>query len=69
MQEDNNGVRQLITAPVRPGYVSCRQQGRLPGCRFEFDNRDNQCRMGRQGEYYWEEEEGREGGRDGGMVG
>ena len=63
VEEDENGVRRLTTAPVRPGYVDCDQQGRLPGCLFEFDNPDDQCRDGRQGEYCWEG--GRErGGRE-----
>ena len=48
--EDVNGVRSLITARVQPGYVNCRPQGRLPGCLFEFDNPDRQCRSERKGE-------------------
>ena len=72
MQPDENGTRRLTTAPVQPGYVECDQQGRLPGCRFQFDNPDEQCRDGRQGEYCWEEEGGgregkkerKEGGRE-----
>ena len=77
MQPDENGTRRLITAPVQPGYVECDQQGRLPGCRFQFDNPDEQCRDGRQGEYCWEEEGGgregkkerkKEGGREGGSI-
>ena len=39
----------LITARVQPGYVTCDSQGRLPGCRFKFDNQDAQCRSGRRG--------------------
>ena len=39
----------LTTARVQPGYVTCQRQGRLPGCLFEFDNIDRQCRDGRKG--------------------
>ena len=42
--------RSLITARVQPGYVNCRAQGRLPGCLFEFDDIDAQCRSERTGE-------------------
>ena len=40
----------LTTARVQPGYVTCQRQGRLPGCLFEFDNINGQCREGRMGE-------------------
>ena len=42
--------RNLITERVQPGYVNCRPQGRLPGCLFEFDKPDTQCRTERMGE-------------------
>ena len=44
-----NGARRLVTARVQPGYVNCTAQGRLPGCLFQFDDPDAQCRNGRQG--------------------
>ena len=47
MSED----RSLVTERVQPGFVSCRPQGRLPGCRFEFDAVDDQCRDERRGMY------------------
>ena len=46
---NEGGERVLITARVQPGYIGCRPQGRLPGCLFEFDNVDAQCRDGRKG--------------------
>jgi len=50
VQENERGIRMLTTARVQPGYVTCQRQGRLPGCRFEFDNINGQCREGRMGE-------------------
>ena len=32
-----------------PGYTSCDREGRLPGCRFKFDDPDAQCSSGRTG--------------------
>ena len=32
-----------------PGYTSCDSVGRLPGCRFKFDDPDAQCSSGRSG--------------------
>ena len=32
-----------------PGYTSCDRVGRLPGCRFKFDEPDAQCGSGRTG--------------------
>ena len=32
-----------------PGYTSCDSVGRLPGCRFMFDEPDAQCSSGRSG--------------------
>jgi hypothetical protein len=43
------GQRQLITERVQPGYVTCTPQGRLPGCLFEFDKPNSQCRSERKG--------------------
>ena len=48
--DNEGGVRTLITEGVQPGYVMCRPQGRLPGCLFEFDKPDIQCRSERKGE-------------------
>ena len=32
-----------------PGYTSCERVGKLPGCRFKFDEPDAQCSSGRSG--------------------
>ena len=47
----SDGVRQLITGYPPVGYLTCSDgsQGRLPGCRFKWDNVDAQCVTGRQG--------------------
>ena len=47
---EKNGARVLVTERVQPGYINCRRQGRLPGCLFKFDNGEDQCRSGREGE-------------------
>lgn len=49
VENGTDGTRRLITARVQPGYVTCRPQGRLPGCLFEFDDVTAQCREGREG--------------------
>ena len=54
----SDGVRQLITGRPPVDYLACNHgsQGRLPGCRFEWDNVDAQCVTGRQGiELEWRE--------------
>ena len=33
-----------------PGFVTCERQGRLSGCKFQFDVPDHQCRRGRSGD-------------------
>lgn len=48
---EQDGKRVLSTARVQPGYVDCDSQGRLPGCRFRFDDPNEQCRDGRKGEH------------------
>lgn len=44
-----DGRRTLITARVQPGFITCHREGRLPGCKFQFDRTDHQCRRGRKG--------------------
>ena len=46
---DVSGRRQLITVRVQPGYLNCTPQGRLPGCKFKFDDANEQCTTGREG--------------------
>ena len=40
----------LVTTRVLPGNVRCERAGRLPGCLFEFDQPNDQCRIGREGQ-------------------
>ena len=40
----------LVTTRVLPGNVRCERAGRLPGCLFEFDQPNDQCRIGRKGQ-------------------
>ena len=46
----SNESRQLtVINGAPPGYTSCKRVGRLPGCRFKFDDQDAQCSSGRTG--------------------
>jgi len=47
--EMDKGNGQLRSYQVLSAFVSCSQQGRLPGCRYEFDDEDSQCIDGREG--------------------
>jgi len=47
--EMDGGNGELRSYQVLSAFVSCSQQGRLPGCRYEFDNEDAQCIDGREG--------------------
>ncbi|XP_019851702.1 PREDICTED: uncharacterized protein LOC109581757 [Amphimedon queenslandica] len=49
----------LLTTRVLPGYIYCDAQGRLPGCRFQFDNETGQCQEGRIGDLCGQCKEGR----------
>ena len=47
------GVRNDSTpyfANTIPGFLDCSRLGTLPGCIFKYDNPDEQCAAGRQGE-------------------
>ena len=46
----NDSARNLMKARVLPGYVFCNRQGRLSGCKFQFDVPNKQCRTGRTGD-------------------
>ncbi|KAL5515915.1 hypothetical protein EMCRGX_G001160 [Ephydatia muelleri] len=41
--------RSLTTARVFQGYVNCSRLGKLPGCRFDFDQPEGRCQAGRNG--------------------
>ena len=45
----DKGSGKLQSYQVLSAFVSCSQQGRLPGCRYEFDDEDAQCIDGRKG--------------------
>ena len=46
----SNESRELtVIVGVPPEYMSCDHVGRLPGCRFKFDDPDAQCSSGRTG--------------------
>ena len=38
-----------VVGGAPPGFTSCDRVGRLPGCRFKFDDPDAQCSSGRAG--------------------
>jgi len=47
--EMDGGTGELRSYQVLSAFVSCSQQGRLPGCLYRFDDPDAQCIAGREG--------------------